>query len=456
MPAKNIFTLDTNDVVGVMNGIRNSAGAEYRSAVPVLAENATLEDLRGIGNIVMNFQPFQNAFINSLVNRIGMVLITSKMYQNPWAVFKKGMLEFGETVEEIFVSLADPNLFDPQVAESEVFKRVIPDVKAAFHSMNAQTFYKTTVSNDQLRQAFLNWNGITDIIGRIIDSLYTSANYDEFLVMKYLIARMALNGNMFPKQIPIVNVDNIKTVVSEIKGVSNTLPFMNSDYNYAGVPTVTEKNDQFIILNAAFDSVIDVEVLASAFNMEKAQFFGQRILVDSFGKTDNMRLAKIFSNDPSFKPLTDAEIILLNNIPAVLLDRNWFMIFDNYMNMTEQYNSQGLYWNYNYHTWKTYSVSPFANGIIFTTVAPKITSVGVTPVVANLVKGSSLQLNSSVISEGFAKKEVVWSLSTVSASTISSTGLLNVPTGETATSITVTATSKVDGTKKGTSIITLT
>lgn len=51
--------------------------------------------------------------------------------------------------------------------------------------MNYQKFYPTTVSNDQLRQAFLSWQGITDLIGRIIEQLYTGANYDEFLVMKY-------------------------------------------------------------------------------------------------------------------------------------------------------------------------------------------------------------------------------------------------------------------------------
>lgn len=111
------------------------------------------------------------------------------MWDNPWSVFKKGRLEFGETVEEIFVNLAKPHSFDPATAEKEVYKREIPDVRAAFHSMDFQKFYKVTISNDQLRQSFLSWNGITDLIAKIVDSLYTGMRYDEYVTMKYMICR---------------------------------------------------------------------------------------------------------------------------------------------------------------------------------------------------------------------------------------------------------------------------
>ena len=32
--------------------------------------------------------------------------------------------------------------------------------------MNYQKYYKTTIQNDQLRQAFLSWQGITDLIAK--------------------------------------------------------------------------------------------------------------------------------------------------------------------------------------------------------------------------------------------------------------------------------------------------
>ena len=452
MPTKpEVQTLNANSVQ-ILNAIRNEAPSSYRDYVPV-AENNTAS-IRRIGEIIMQYQPLQNDFLKALVNRIGRVLITSKLYSNPWADFKKGMLEFGETVEEVFVNLAKPHQFDPAVAENEVFKREIPDVRAAFHSINYQKFYKTTISNDQLRQAFLSWDGITDLISKIIDAMYTGANYDEFITMKYLIARLALEGNIYPANIPVVNADNAKSIVSTIKGVSNELDFLSTKYNMAGVATYTNKNEQYIILNAAFDAVIDVEVLASAFNIDKAQFMGRRVLVDSFANLDNDRLSQLF---PDFVPFTREQIAQLNTIPAVILDRDWFMIFDNFYNFTEHYNGEGLYWNYWYHVWKTFSASPFANGILFTTETPGITSVTVSPATATVAKGGSLQLSSTVVSTGFASKGVTWSVTGAadSGTTVSPSGLLYVNPNETATTITVTATSIYNSAKTGTSTITV-
>ena len=452
MPTKpEVQTLNANSVQ-ILNAIRNEAPSSYRDYVPV-AENNTAS-IRRIGEIIMQYQPLQNDFLKALVNRIGRVLITSKLYSNPWADFKKGMLEFGETVEEVFVNLAKPHQFDPAVAENEVFKREIPDVRAAFHSINYQKFYKTTISNDQLRQAFLSWDGITDLISKIIDAMYTGANYDEFITMKYLIARLALEGNIYPANIPVVNADNAKSIVSTIKGVSNELEFLSTKYNMAGVATYTNKNEQYIILNAAFDAVIDVEVLASAFNIDKAQFMGRRVLVDSFANLDNDRLSQLF---PDFVPFTREQIAQLNTIPAVILDRDWFMIFDNFYNFTEHYNGEGLYWNYWYHVWKTFSASPFANGILFTTETPGITSVTVSPATATVAKGGSLQLSSTVVSTGFASKGVTWSVTGAadSGTTVSPSGLLYVNPNETATTITVTATSIYNSAKTGTSTITV-
>ena len=160
----NIVKLNTNSAE-TLNNIRANASATYQSLVPEADVN-DIATLHQIGEIVTTYDAVRNEFLSALYNRIGRVLITSKMYDNPWASFKKGMLEFGETIEEIFVNIAKPHQFDQQRAETEIFKRVIPDVRSAFHTMNYQKFYKNTISNDQLRQAFLSWNGITDIINK--------------------------------------------------------------------------------------------------------------------------------------------------------------------------------------------------------------------------------------------------------------------------------------------------
>lgn len=440
----------------ILNTIRDNASANYRDYVPV-ADPTDQQSVRNIGGIIMNYPALQNEYLNALMNRIGRVIITSKLFYNPWSGLKKGLLEFGETVEEIFVNIAKPFQFDPAVAESEVFKREIPDVRAAFHILNYQKFYKATISNDQLRQAFLSWQGITDLIAKIVDSMYTGANYDEFLTMKYMLARNILQGRMNVTEVAPVTADNAKTIVSAIKGVSNVWEFPSTNYNLAGVTTQTDKRDQIILLNAKFDAVIDVEVLAVAFNMEKAEFMGNRILVDSFGALDTARLNLLFKDDPNYVPLSQEELSALDTIPAVMVDRDWFMIFDNFYNFTENYNGQGLYWNYFYHTWKTFSVSPFANNTVYVAGAPTVTSVTVTPATATVLKGQSLHLTANVVTTNFAPKSVVWTITgnTSQDTHIDIYGNLFVAEDETGTTITVTATSTFYNTKTGTSTITV-
>lgn len=440
----------------ILNTIRDNASANYRDYVPV-ADPTDQQSVRNIGGVIMNYPALQNEYLNALMNRIGRVIITSKLFYNPWSGLKKGLLEFGETVEEIFVNIAKPFQFDPAVAESEVFKREIPDVRAAFHILNYQKFYKATISNDQLRQAFLSWQGITDLIAKIVDSMYTGANYDEFLTMKYMLARNILQGRMNVTEVAPVSAENAKTIVSTIKGVSNVWEFPSTNYNLSGVTTQTDKRDQIILLNAKFDAVIDVEVLAVAFNMEKSEFMGNRILVDSFGALDTARLNLLFKDDPNYVPLSQAELSALDAIPAVMVDRDWFMIFDNFYNFTENYNGQGLYWNYFYHTWKTFSVSPFANNTVYVAGAPTVTSVTVTPATATVLKGQSLHLTANVVTTNFAPKSVTWTITgnTSQDTHIDIYGNLFVAEDETGTTITVTATSTFDNTKTGTSTITV-
>lgn len=452
MPVKPDIKKMTATAPQVLNTLRNDIGGEYATAVPE-ATNTTAS-IRAIGDVINSYQPYQNAFLHALVNRIGMVLITSKLYSNPWAMFKKGMLEYGETIEEIFVNLVQPHTFDPALAENNIFKREIPDVRAAFHTLNYQKFYKTTVSNDQLRQAFLSWTGITDLIGKIIDALYTSANYDEFIMMKYLIARLLLDGKIAQVPVQALTAENAKSFVTTVKGMSNKLEFMSTAYNMAGVSTYTDKRDQIIILNSEADATIDVEVLASAFNLDKAEFMGQRVLVDSFGALDKDRLTELMNNDPAFKYPTDEEIQILDAIPIVVLDRNFLMIFDNFQNMTEQYNGEGLYWNYWYHTWKTFSASPFNNAIAYTTTPSTINTVTVSPSTTTIHTGSSATFTATVTGTGLFDKTVIWSLNSTT-STVTPDGVVTINAEESNSTLTLTATSKQDSTKKGTATITV-
>lgn len=451
MPVKPHIKTLTNSSVDILNAIRNSSTTNYKEYVPIATPNA--ESLREIGTIIMDSPNLQNEFLNALVNRIGRVIVTSKLYDNPLKMFKKGILEFGETIEEIFVNIAKPFQYDTSTSEQTVFKREMPDVRSSFHIMNYQKYYKVTIQNEQLRQAFLSWDGITNLIAKITESMYTSANYDEFQVIKYLLAKHIINGTMHTETI----LDNLalEKKVSAIKAISNKFTFPRSDYNLAGVVNQTLKDNQYILVNADFEAEMSVEVLATAFNMNKAEFIGHEVLVDGFGDIDIDRLNKLFEGDNTYTELSQEELEALNKIPAVLVDENFFMIFDNLIKFTEIYNGEGLYWNYWLHTWKTFSVSPFANNTVFVPAIPTVTGVTVSPSTVTLNKNSSFTFTANVTTTNFASKEVNWTVDSDNA-TISKSGMVTIlDSAKSGDTITVTATSVYDNDKKGESTITI-
>lgn len=320
----------------ILNVARAEIGGEYASIVPRAVKpgdtlpngkTATMQDailsLRGIGEAMESYQPLQNSFLNNLVNRIAMVIIQSRLYENPWNFFKKGIMTYGETIEEIFVNLAKPYQYKGAAEEEQnPFKTFLPDVKTRFHSLNFRKVYPITVSNDELRTAFLSWGGITDLIGRIIDSIYTAVNYDEFLVMKYLIAKVALNGRIYPVTIPAITATNARSVTTQMVEYGLNMQFMSTQYNAAGVPTYTDPRYLYTILTTDIAALFDVEVLALSFNMSKAELLGRQVRVDGFGTFDTVRLAEIFKDDPytQYTPFTSAQLTLLSSIKGFMVD----------------------------------------------------------------------------------------------------------------------------------------
>lgn len=353
--------------IDILNVIRQNASYDYQQNVP---EVVTANDIPKVGEIIYGTPAFANQFINALVNRIAIVRVQSATFNNPYSILKKGYIEYGETVEDIFVSIAKAVDFNVEKAAKREFQRTIPDVRSAFHVMNWRVMYPVTIQDEDLRQAFLSIEGVQNLIAKIVDAVYTAAEYDEFLLFKYLLIKAISHGKMLPTSIG-TGADLSEAAV-QFRGTSNLLPFMSNDYNEASVKTNTPKDRQVIFMDAMFNARFDVNVLASAFNMEKADFMGRLFLIDNWTDFDNERFDVIRANSDGIEEVTAEELALLANVKAVILDENWFQVYDNNNKFTEKYVASGLYWNYFYHTWKTVSNSPFANAVVFVTSAADV------------------------------------------------------------------------------------
>lgn len=349
----NASTLD------ILNVIRENASYDYQQSVPSVTKYT---DIPRVGEVIYGTPALANQFLNALINRIALVRVQSATFNNPYARLKKGYLEFGETIEEIFVNIAQVVDYNPEKASAREFQRTLPQVDSAFHVMNWRVMYPVTIQDEDLKQAFLSIDGVSNLIAKIVDAIYTAAEYDEYLLFKYLLIKNITKGKFYPVG---VNVNDIKDCATNFRGYSNALTFMSKKYSELQVRTNTPKERQIIFMDSQFNAKYDVEVLASAFNMDKADFMGRLYLIDDWASFDNERFSTIRANSTGLEEVTKAELDLMHDVKAVLIDENWFQVYDNNNKFTEKYVASGLYWNYFYHTWKTVSSSPFSNAIVF-------------------------------------------------------------------------------------------
>lgn len=454
----------------ILNTIRESIGGDFQEGTPhvlsageemadgvMATSNDSLMSIRAFGQAIMSNVGWQNAFLSELLNRIGLVIISSKSYQNPWASLKRGRLEYGEVIEDIFINICEPYNYDPEVAESQVEKRVKPDVEAMLYRINSQIFYKQTIEQVTLRQAFTSSTGVVNLITGIIDAMYTAMEYDERLAMKYILVQRILNGTMYKQIIP-TNATS-EQLITAVKTVSNLLMTPSRKYNSAGVLNYALKNDQYVFVTSSFDAQSGVEVLAKAFNVDYVQFSGRYIVLDdfSFTKDELARLDIIFADEPSYVRPTSQQLTKLKEVPLVTVDKDFFMVYDKEQYFDMRRNQQGLYENNFLHVWKVYASGYFANAVMYVETEPTVTSVAVAPSQATMPKGSSLTMKATVTASDFADKTVHWEVTGggTDVTINEKTGVLTIGNNATAQAYTVKAISNGNPEKSGSATITV-
>lgn len=434
------------------------------NATPILREEIDLptqgESIQPIGQIIVNNERYKNAFLNT-INVIGLTVITRNMWEDPWQNFtNKGTIARGQQMREIFVELANIYDYNENIDMVEDFlNNEVPNVFNYIHELNYQKYYKTTTSDDQLAMAFTYEDGLFDLIDAIIGSLNKSYQYDNYIVSKYMLCRRILDGTMTSVEIPDYDTLSPDDIVTFIKGYSNKMTFMKPFYNPAGVRKATPFKDQYLLADADFEASLTTQVLAKSYFKDEASFKTNLALVDGYAEHDIPRLKEILGD--AFVEFTEDELNQLKSIPCSIIGIDFFQnrnySFDNQSDTkkTEFTNPQNLKTNHWLHCWKILSTSPFENSIVFTKNKPSVTSVVITPLTSTLSAGSQLQLNTKVVTKGFANKAVIWEVDSEKAS-ITQSGLLQISSGALAgETINVTATSIFDDTKKSTAVITI-
>ena len=448
----------TGSSTAVLNAIRNGASTDYQNAVPVATQEADV--IRTIGSVLLNNPLFYNEFVNGLINRVGKVIFASDQYwENPLGWVNKGVLDYGETVEDIFVDIAKPHQYDPAVAEENWMKREVPDVKAVFHTLNYTKFYKSTIQEQDVRKAFTNASGVDRLINQIIGSMYKAARYDLYLATRYLIGINLYQGYVTGIKVPApTTVDAIENVVAVARAIRSELEFPTRKYNIMHVLNETPVEKLRFFISTTLDAVMDVKVLANAFNMEKAEFLGKKQILPPWKDLDVERLDELFKDSagnplPGYHSFTAAELAALDSIAAFIVDEDWFQFYDWYIEShTSPYNGEGLYYNNWYHIQKILSASPFKNAIMLIGTDQAVSAVVLNISEVTLPVGGQISAQATVTTTGFAPKTLTWTSSDEDVATVDASGnIVAVAAG----SATITATSVFDNTKSATVAVTV-
>ena len=338
------------DVLNILNTIRDNATAEYQARVPE-ATRTNVDELRYIMIDADNIN-VANEFMSTLLNKLVKSIVHTKLFENPLKSLKKGTKPLGDTVEEIYTNFIKGDVFDPK--GTNLLARKLPDTKTVYHRMNYKQQYKITVSREALAKAFASYEALETYISNLINTLYNSAELDEFLNIKALIKSAFEKGAVVIKEVadPLLSDANGKEFIKVVKTVSGLMTYPSTQWNgyltaqttdTTPITTFTRKDEQILLLDIPTDTTVSVDVLASLFNMSVAEFNDTRkIVIDALPNIDGV-----------------------GSVRACLLDEAFFQIFDDFFAVTSFYNPEGLYTNYYLNVWQTLAFSILVNAVGF-------------------------------------------------------------------------------------------
>ena len=416
----------------IVSATYSDMSADFQSRIP----EELLDNLQEFGNALASYTPASNEFIYSLINHIGMVNVNYREFKNPLAMFKRGKLEYGDTVEDVFVDVIKGLLYEPEVPNDNMgdqWQTFKPEVDVVFHKINKQLVYPITINETMIRRAFRSYRELDKFLSGIMQQLYNADEIDDMNLTLQLLGSYAdINGVNGYYQ---VHVDDItdeataKAFVTKARAMYNVLKFPSRKFNAKGVMNWVKPDDVYFLTTPQVTAYMDVNVLASAFNMDKAEFLGRRVEVPEF--------------------------IGMPNVLALIVDKNFLQLWDTDIRMaTTGLNARHLTTNYFYHHQGILSLSPFYTAVAFTTDTIADVSAVAISGSATITKGQTNTYTATVT--GGNTSAVEWSIvGEPQYASINQAGNLTVSPKFAGATLTIKATSVLDAEVTATKEITV-
>ena len=335
------------------------------------------------------FQPMNSAYFNQfmdiLINRIGFTYVRQQAYKNPLSVFKGTKLTYGSTIQEIAPKWIKAHCYDDET--ETLLKLHRPEAEVWYHSQNRRDQYPISVNIDELRTAFTDEQGLNKLVASIMTTPQNSDEYDEFLIMKQLIAEYERKWGFYKVKLSDKPHDDAtgKELLTDLQTYGGKLQFPSSVYTGTSIPVFAKPEELVLLVTPETQASLNVNTLSALFHVDLAKVQYRTVLVDEF-------------------PIAGAV--------ALLTTEDFFVCSDTLYTTTSFWNPQTLSTNYYLNHWGIYSVSPFVPAILFTT-----DDATVTPTITQNVTGITLTAEKDQMKAGESQQLTVKLDGTISPET---------------------------------------
>ena len=423
-----------------LNALREISSEIYHKYVPIIDDTT---DISAFANPILDVPVVMNEFCDVLVNKLVYSQFESFTFNNPLRVLEGESIPLGYAGEHVYVNPAKGRGFNVNDFAGLLFKYEA-DVKVEYHTVNSDLQYPVTISRQQLKKAMTSWDNLAEFITSLSNSLYNGCYVDEFRFTKNIISgAYKENRGVIETISAVTSEDTAKAFVEKARELFLNFQLPSTKYNAwaknggEGKPitTWTRPEDIVLIIRNDIRPKIDVQSLASAFNLSYADFMGNVITVDDFDSYD----------DDGNKVFDGSAIV------GMIADKSWFKIKTQDMYMESFVNPNNRSIQYYLNVIRMYNMSLFANGVIFATAQPTVPATEVTFVEDGgaILAGEKLTLNVKT-KPATANPTLTYSSSSSSIATVSGDGKKVVVTGVGSGTATITVT---DGTHSDTASV---
>lgn len=383
--------MDTNQIYAIVNEVN----AEAFGSTDIDVIDA--QGLVALGDSVLSSTTNTEAFLNTLVQRIGRTIISFRQYRNKLSDMVVNDFEYGAILQKIRVHLTeaetDPayGLTDGESVDPWTINK--PDVEQKLFVTRSPYMFSVTIARKQLKEAFLSESAMGAFIGAVFGQVRnsievslenlgracianmigeftpatpsggsaTTLNHEVALCTLYNTARGFEEGDAGYVDDTNALFDDafLRFAVSTMKSYSDNLTDMSTLYNDGTIESFTPREDQRLKVLSGFERALETVVQYSAFNEEMVR-------LNAFSTVNFWQSAQ----DKSYimvERASDGAQVIKTHIVAILYDRDALGMYKKDEDvLTTPVNAKGLYYNTFYHQLELWFNDTSENFVYFT------------------------------------------------------------------------------------------